>query len=197
MQKGRILLILFIFPFLYSLTLFVFKDPSPSKNSSRVLSAKTTKKTYMRISISPSESTPSATPTPTSLRTIPAKQRLTPNPSFSPTDYILEEINRYRAQKGLSRVSSNSETCSFAKTRADEISHNFTHDGFNKRVTDKNLPYPSYQEVTENIAYNTSYADVVPRWIASPGHEENIRENTPFICIARSGDYYAFEGWRP
>lgn len=197
MQKRKLLLILFIFPFLYSVTLFIFKDPSPSRNSSQVLAAKTTKKSYIQISISQSISTPSATPTPTNQPTITVKQRLTPNPSFSPTDYILEEINKYRELKGLTRVSSNTESCSFAKIRADEISHNFTHDGFNKRVADKNLPYPSYQEVTENIAYNTDYTDVVSRWIASPGHEENMKKNTPFICIARSGDYYAFEGWRP
>ncbi len=197
MQKGRILLILFIFPFLYSVTVFIFKDTSSSTNTSQVLAAKTAKKSYIKISPTSFISTHSSTPTPTKPTEKKLPTRLAPNLSLSPTDYILEEINKYRIEKGLSKISSNAETCAFAKTRAEEISNKFTHDGFNKRVTDKNLPYSSYQEVTENIAYNTDYTDVVRRWAASPGHEENLRKNTPFICIAKYGDYYVFEGWRP
>ncbi len=196
MQKGRILLVLFIFPIISIAAVFFLWDNASSGTSQQVLAAKTINITLTPTAIIISNPSPTSTLTPTPSIGI-KKARLAPNPSFSPLNYILDEINSYRQTKGLSRVSSNTETCSFAKVRAEEISNSFTHDGFNKRVTDKNLPYPSYQEVTENIAYNTDYTDVVKRWIASPGHEENMRKDTPFICVARSGDYYAFEGWRP
>lgn len=194
MQKGKLLLLFFIFPIVSVLTIFFLRDNTNLTPSQQVLAARAVQITLTPTTILISSPSPTNTPTPTIVK---KRTRLIPNAAFSPLDYILEEINTYRQQKGLPRVSSNTETCSFAKVRAEEISHSFTHDGFNKRVSDKNLPYPSYREVTENIAYNTDYTDVVNRWIASPGHEENMRKDTPFICIARFGDYYVFEGWRP
>lgn len=135
--------------------------------------------------------TPSSTPTPTKilLKKVSA-------PSTTAPDYILIKVNEYRASLGLSKVVTNKETCEFAITRAREIFDNFNHDGFTTRVNNKTLPYPGYSEVTENIAYNTNYADVVNRWIASPGHAANLRKDTPYVCIGKYGDYYAYEGWR-
>lgn len=135
--------------------------------------------------------TPTATISPTSKLTTP------PAISTATTDYILQKVNEYRVSLGISRAESNAETCSFAKLRAEEISRSFTHDGFKKRVDSKTLPYSDYHEVTENIAYNSDYKDVVTRWITSSGHAENMRADTPFICIGKLGDYYSYEGWKP
>lgn len=199
MQSGKILLLIIIFPIFSTLTIFVLREELNPIKTPQVLAAKTKKVKIFLPSLTPAPSA-NLTVTPTAILT-PSDYKKKVKPTIamatSSTDYILQEINAYRQQKGLPQVSSNTETCNFAKVRAEEISNNFTHDGFNKRVSDKNLPYPSYHEVTENIAYNTDYTDVVIRWIASPGHEENIRKDTPFICIGKYGDYYAFEGWRP
>lgn len=134
--------------------------------------------------------TPTKAPTPT-LTLIPS------NNNTSVSDYILEQVNNYRKSQGLSTVTSNSETCSFAETRAKEISTNFSHDGFTSRVNNKTLPYPSYHDITENIAMNSNYKSVINQWINSPGHAENMRRDTPYVCIMQSGNYYAYEGWRP
>jgi len=114
-----------------------------------------------------------------------------PTPGVDIPEYLLGEVNKYRASQGLSAVSSDSNTCDFAKKRAEELISNFNHDGF------KNLPYSSYSRVTENIGMNGDYKEVVNQWINSSGHAENMRQDTPFVCIQSSGNYYAYEGWRP
>lgn len=116
---------------------------------------------------------------------------------LSREDFILNEINNYRASKGLSRSEPDSNTCGFAKLRAAEISINFNHDGFTNRINDKTLPYSSYSQVTENISMNSDYKQVAVKWIESSGHAANIEKDTPFICVGSSGDYYTMQGWKP
>lgn len=140
-----------------------------------------------------------STPTPTQA----AKSTL--NTSFprsstnqnSVQNYLLEKVNDYRHSKGLSSVVSDENTCNFASTRSQEISANFNHDGFNNRIQNHTLPYSSYHEVVENIAMTNNYQDVVAMWVNSPGHAENMRRDTPYVCIAQNGDNYAYEGWKP
>lgn len=111
--------------------------------------------------------------------------------------FILSQINEYRTQYGLPAVTTNATTCSFAQARAKEITTNFTHEGFTTRIANHTLPYSSYHTVTENIAMTSDYTKVVTMWKNSSGHAENMRADTPFICVASSGNYYAFEGWKP
>ena len=140
--------------------------------------------------------TPTLTITPTPTKSL--KPTIIQAPTIVPTttnnsirDNLLAKVNEYRKSLGLSEVRSNSNTCEFAKKRAQEIMGSFNHDGF------KNLPYSTYSKVTENIAMNSNYAEVVNQWIASPGHAENMRADTPFVCIENSGNYYALDGWKP
>lgn len=207
MQKSRVILTLFSFPLVTILLLLVIFE---SRAEKRETSQKALGVTHANAKITSILFVPSPTPSPTNAPT-PSPRPITPikrtqrkqsvqsSPSFLPTDIILKEVNTYRASLGLSNVSPNSQTCEFAKTRAVEISslENFNHVGFTKRVNEKTLPYPGYKEVTENIAYNTDPGDVVDRWIASPGHAENMRKNTQFVCIGKYGDYYTYEGWQP
>lgn len=162
-------------------------------------------------SISPtknSQSTEILTPTPTSTSTYSPTPTLfftaTPFPTqtiqFFPTDLqknLLNALNQYRTSKGLSTVSMESEVCDFAKTRSQEIASNFNHDGFTKRIESKTLPYKSYSLVTENIVLNSSSSQIIPMWISSPPHAENMRKDTPFVCIENFGNYYVYEGWKP
>lgn len=121
----------------------------------------------------------------------------TPQTTTSVLNFIMSQVNDYRKSKGLSTVQTNSQTCSFAKIRASEIAQSFNHDLFQNRIDSKTLPYSSYSQVTENIAMNSNYQDVVLSWINSPGHAANIEKDTPFVCIGISGNYFAYEGWKP
>lgn len=123
------------------------------------------------------------------------EQNITSN--YSDADsYILSKINEYRRQNGLSDVASDAQTCSFASLRAGEISSNFSHDGFNSRISSGTLPYPDYSYVNENIAQNSDFTRVTSSWIASPPHAENMRQVLTYACVRHSGEYYVFEGWR-
>ena len=116
--------------------------------------------------------------------------------SRSAGDYIMNAINDYRGTQGLSAVKTDLNTCSFAKIRALEISTNFSHSGFESRIGTHTLPYSGYHFVTENIAMTSNYKNVVSMWINSPGHAANMRADTPFVCVEKYGDYYAYEGLR-
>lgn len=140
--------------------------------------------------------TPAATlkPTPAPVQSTPAPA--TPSPVATGNSFI-DQINDYRRSQGLSPVRADPYTCGFAQTRAGEIVNNFNHNGFNNRTSSKTLPYPSYSKVTENLAMNVNPGDIVKRWIDSPAHAANLRSDTPYACVESSGNYYAFEGWKP
>ncbi|HVZ59134.1 MAG TPA: CAP domain-containing protein [Patescibacteria group bacterium] len=151
---------------------------------------------------------PSPTATPTPLPPTPTNTIVpTPTVVSQPADsspsvnsvqsYLLQKINDYRSSLGLSSVSMDSYTCDFAKVRAQEIASSFNHDGFTTRVNNHTLPYPSYHNITENIAETSDYTQVVAMWISSPGHAANMRSDTPHVCVAQNGNYFAYEGWQP
>jgi uncharacterized protein YkwD len=112
------------------------------------------------------------------------------------SSYILNGVNAYRSSLGLSPVTSTSETCNFAQTRAQEISNSFNHTGFYNRVNSHTLPYAQWSHATENIAQAPDYKEVVTLWENSPEHAANMRDNTPFVCIMQYQSYYAYEGMR-
>ncbi len=193
------------------LDIFIARNIFQAKNhNSEVLAATSKKHLVIRISATPSPtliptptSTLAPTPSPTSApkpvpTTLPAVPTSTPPPVAQPgTGTLIDQLNAFRASHGLSPVTSNSETCSFASTRAQEITGGFDHSGFDQRVSNHNLPYPSYHEVTENIAMTGNVNEVISMWINSPGHNANMQKDTPYVCIMNSGNYYAYEGWRP
>lgn len=198
MQKGRILVsFLLVSIFLTAILLFTGK-----RYSLRVETINAQKSFIAKASDihtptpTPELPTPTPSPVPTvSLRPtrIPQVQIL----SKSGLSNLLFQINTLRKANGLPAVSQDPQTCSFAKIRAREIAFNFTHNGFTNRINSHTLPYPSYHDVTENIAMNDDENDVVPQWISSPGHRENMKKDTPFVCVVRYGKFYAYEGWKP
>lgn len=110
----------------------------------------------------------------------------------------MNAINDYRRSKGMYAVKPDRYTCDFAKIRAKEIATTgFDHSGFQNRISNRTLPYPSYHLVTENLAMTSNYQNVVNMWINSPGHAVNMQKDTPYICVADYSNYYAYEGWRP
>lgn len=182
-------------------------------NTPRKKKVKARKSTLVAKAIKPTSSptpTPTDTPTPTPTKkptpTPTKKPSPTPTKTVTPVteisgdpikNYIMQKINEYRSSQGLSAVKTDSYTCDFAKVRAEEISHNFNHDGFRSRIDSHTLPYPSYHEVTENIAMTSDYKEVVTMWINSSGHAENMRRDTPLVCVEKFGNYYAYDAYRP
>jgi uncharacterized protein YkwD len=143
-------------------------------------------------------SSPSSTPRSTAT---PSPRISSPSPSAAVDttieNYLLTQINAFRASKGLTHVTAEAYTCNFARIRAAEIADNFSHDGFRQRIDKQTLPYPTYHEVTENIAMTNDYHNVVDLWINSPSHAANMEKDTPNVCVEKAGNYYAYEGWRP
>lgn len=151
-------------------------------------------KSIYSLAITPSLTpiqTPSLTPKLLPKPTIINNPTIIPIQTINTADYLLEKVNEYRKSLGLYEVKFDSNTCIFAAKRAQEVSSNFNHDGF------KNLPYATYSIVTENIAMNQDYEDVINQWINSAVHAEIMRQDTPFVCIKSYGNYYAYEGWKP
>jgi uncharacterized protein YkwD len=141
--------------------------------------------------------TPTKKPTPTPTKT-PTTAPTTSAPSTNDvTNYIMNEINSYRKSLGLSTVQTSTETCNFAKIRAQEISTSFTHDGFTNRKNAGTLPYASWTSITENIAMTSDYKQVETMWQNSAGHAANMRANTPYVCVMQYGNYFAYEGMKP
>jgi uncharacterized protein YkwD len=147
--------------------------------------------------------TSAATPTPTKKPTpTPTKTPTTVPTNTSPatsdvTNYIMGQINDYRKSLGLSTVQTSTETCNFAKIRAQEIATNFNHDGFTNRKNAGTLPYASWTSITENIAMTSDYKQVETMWQNSAGHAANMRANTPYVCVMQYGNYFAYEGMKP
>lgn len=217
--------LLFILPvaclFVIGISFYLLETNSDSSLSPivKVDAATHNRKTIKRIKVTPTPTRiPTATPTPrpTATPTPKPKPTVTPTPTKVPVkvvtptptnapvssdpikDYIMQKINDYRSSQGLKSVKTDTYTCDFAKVRAEEIdsSSTFNHEGFSKRIETKTLPYPNYSKITENIAMTSKYQDVVTMWINSSGHAENMRQDTPFVCVEKSGNYYAYEGWK-
>ena len=122
-------------------------------------------------------------------RTLVSQKQNTPN--------LLQQINDFRVQNGKSPVAPEQITCAFATLRASEITTSFNHDGFENRVNSHSLPYSSYTSVAENIAFNSDSGQIVPGWINSPGHRENLLRDVPYGCVGSSGIYFVYEAWKP
>jgi uncharacterized protein YkwD len=112
---------------------------------------------------------------------------------------IFEQINQYRAERGLPSLILNAEISEQARLHSEEMatSRNLSHDGFDQRaeVISQSIPFRS---AAENVAFNRGFADpgtqAVTGWIDSSGHRENIEGNFDLtgIGVAQNaqGEYY-------
>ena len=94
---------------------------------------------------------------------------------------VFDQINRYRASKGLPKLSLNAKISQQARIHSQNMAKGkvpFSHQGFVKRVGAIPIPYRS---AGENVAFNLGYSDpaqeAVTGWIHSPGHLTNIKGN--------------------
>jgi uncharacterized protein YkwD len=94
---------------------------------------------------------------------------------------VFDQINRYRASKGLPKLSLDAKISQQARTHSQNMAKGkvpFSHQGFKGRVSAIPLRYKS---AAENVAFNLGYSDpaqeAVAGWIHSPDHLVNIKGN--------------------
>lgn len=136
---------------------------------------------------------PTATPIPSPAITKPSVKKV----EAQTISLYISKINDYRISNGLSPLKEDSLSCAFADTRANEITSSFSHDGFSNRVSSRTLPYKTYSNIVENIAQESNRSSVVSLWINSAPHAQNLKADISYGCVGESGDYFAFEGWKP
>ncbi|MCF4102825.1 CAP domain-containing protein [Gillisia sp. M10.2A] len=103
---------------------------------------------------------------------------------------ILIEVNKYRASKGLSSLSTVDNITFEAEGHTDYMASNeiVNHDNFEKRY--QNLVKEiGARAMSENVAFGYRNAkSVVEAWIASEGHRVNIEGNYTHFGIAVEKD---------
>lgn len=98
--------------------------------------------------------------------------------AFSHDEYtqeILSFVNKERAKAGLSPLTLDNSLNQIAEKRANELTNNYSHDGFyNYKPTILN----SYSVCGENIGFGQSMAVTVMKgWMNSSGHRTNILDS--------------------
>ncbi len=105
-------------------------------------------------------------------------------PTFKTTELeksVFDQINRYRAAKGLRKLTLNADMTRQARIHSQNMAKGktpFSHQGFEGRVKAITIRYNS---AAENVAFNRGYSnpvqEAVTGWIKSPGHLKNIKGN--------------------
>ncbi len=104
---------------------------------------------------------------------------------------ILEYVNAYRVQHGLSTLTLNTFLSQEARYHSTDMAKHrmkFGHDGFSERIAYAHQKIPNSQFGAENVAFNYKTAKiVVDGWMNSSGHKRNIlgHYNLTGIGIAR------------
>lgn len=99
-------------------------------------------------------------------------------------------VNKYRVSNGLTELPEDSNLCSYASTRAEQIKTEWDHVPFmNNRCATT-----GYGTCGENLAYGYSTEEsTLNGWINSRSHRENLNRNWTATCIKCSGNYCAQE----
>lgn len=111
---------------------------------------------------------------------------------------VYNQVNQYRASKGLPPLTANTRMSEQARIHSQNMASgkvSFGHQGFQQRVTAVAIPYSS---AAENVAYNQGYSDpatlAVQGWIKSTGHRQNMEGNFNLtgigVAINAKGQYY-------
>ncbi|WP_416673240.1 CAP domain-containing protein [Egbenema bharatensis] len=112
---------------------------------------------------------------------------------------IFEQINQYRAERGLPELLLNAEISEQARLHSEEMaaSRNLSHDGFEERAEAISQAIP-LRSAAENVAFNRGFTEPAVQategWIDSDGHRDNIEGNFDLtgIGVAQNaeGEYY-------
>lgn len=124
----------------------------------------------------------------------------TPIPAMNSLELTTHNlVNRYRQSRNLPPLVADPAISAQAKAHSEEMarSGNMSHDGFNQRA-DSVSKTIVYRSAAENIAFNAGHGQpelvAVKGWIASPGHQRNMRGQYDLtgIGVAQNakGEYY-------
>ena len=90
---------------------------------------------------------------------------------------VYQLVNQERTKRGLNPLTLSPELNQIADERAEEISTDFSHNGFQSYKDEISASFGTYI-IGENIAYGAqSAADVMYSWMTSSGHKANILDN--------------------
>lgn len=101
-------------------------------------------------------------------------------------DILLNDVNNYRKDNGLSALVKTPSLCSVAESRLSETRKNWGHTGFSAaRFCTVNC------SMGENLAKDyKSEQEIVDAWIASDGHRAiMLDERIKYGCVASDGQY--------
>jgi uncharacterized protein YkwD len=154
------------------------------------------------------EPTPTLTPKPT-IRVEPTSEPVRPTPiptrvSNSPTpqpttlppqatNSLVNAVNEHRKANGKGELSLRDDLCAFASDRAREIVSSFSHDGFQRRLSDGSFNSLHYSGIAENIFSGSSdVGSIVDGWKNSSGHNANMLGDYVWGCGKVEGDKAVF-----
>ncbi|MDI9818671.1 MULTISPECIES: CAP domain-containing protein [unclassified Legionella] len=109
---------------------------------------------------------------------------------------VLDEVNHYRASKGLNNLALNEDISKEARQHSLDMAEKnmkFGHQDFDKRVTHIKASIPDFAGGAENIAcFKLPPKQVVQKWLTSRGHRRNIegRYNLTGVGIVQDA-----KGW--
>ncbi len=111
---------------------------------------------------------------------------------------ILQYINQYRSQKGLSALVLDENLNSIAYQHSRDMSTRavaFGHDGFRDRLSQAKKQNPKMLGFAENVAYGMQTSQEVTKdWYGSAGHKRNLLGNYTLtgIGVERASDGYLY-----
>jgi uncharacterized protein YkwD len=109
---------------------------------------------------------------------------------------LLDEVNRYRASRGLERLKQHNILIAHARAHSENMAKGrvrFGHDGFKQRANEIRN-YISVIEIAENLAVNKGYVDPVAvafqSLMKSAGHRRNIAGDFDLtgVGVSKSSD---------
>jgi len=133
----------------------------------------------LQCSTKPPQTTPST-----------ASNEASSSPKF--IEDILENVNQYRASKGLSALTLNNVISAEAEKHSEDMANGrvaFGHDGFSSRIQKISSQLGPAKMSAENVALgNLTAKQVVTNWINSPAHRENMEGNFTLTGIGTAKD---------
>lgn len=122
------------------------------------------------------------------------KMENVPDEKMATVEELNAAMNSYRQAHGLNGLNNNSELCRFAAQRAQEISTDFTHDGFHNHTQNGDFRGAGYSFMNENIwrGYFSATHIIEFGWDRSEGHRHTQLDNWSGGCAGVYGANVAF-----
>jgi uncharacterized protein YkwD len=104
-------------------------------------------------------------------------------------DQLFKIIQDWRVENGKDKYKYSQILCTVAKKRVEQIKMNWSHDGFKQALNDIR-EVTNYKIIGENLSKD--FIDpklVLPAWLNSKLHRDNLEKDYQYSCIQCSGTY--------